>query len=175
MNNEVNPVTNPFRDAMAALSAPVTVITALDEKGPHGTTVSAFMSLSMAPPMALVSLDRSSNLLAVIRKTRRFGVNILASHQSALASGFARKGVEKFDGIGWTIDHSVPRLPETLAWVSCSVREIIDGGDHEILLGTVESADSSAGEPLMYFSRTYGTHAALEEADLYRALQPVGS
>jgi flavin reductase (DIM6/NTAB) family NADH-FMN oxidoreductase RutF len=30
--------------------------------------------------MVLVSLDRGSELLAVVRTTRRFGVNILASH-----------------------------------------------------------------------------------------------
>lgn len=155
---------------MASLSAPVTVITALDENGPHGTTVSAFMSLSMSPPMAVLSLDRNSNLLAVIQKTGCFGVNVLASQQSTIASGFARKGVDKFDGISWTTDNSVPRLPDTLAWVACTVHEIVDGGDHQILVGNVEGAEAGDGEPLMYFSRTYGTHVTLDTVDQYRGV-----
>ncbi len=51
--------TTAFRDVMAGVCTPVTVVTALDGDRPHGTTVSAFASLSMAPPMVLVALDRA--------------------------------------------------------------------------------------------------------------------
>jgi flavin reductase (DIM6/NTAB) family NADH-FMN oxidoreductase RutF len=49
-----------FRSVMGAVATPVAVATAMDQRGPHGTTVSAFTSLSLDPPMVLVALDRGS-------------------------------------------------------------------------------------------------------------------
>jgi flavin reductase (DIM6/NTAB) family NADH-FMN oxidoreductase RutF len=68
-----------FRELMAAVCAPVTVVTSADEAGPHGATVSAFASLSLRPPLT-VALDRRSALLASILGTRRLGVNVLAAY-----------------------------------------------------------------------------------------------
>lgn len=70
-----------LRDAMAAVASPVAVVTAMDGRRLHGTTVSAFASVSLTPPMVLVSLDNQSQLLAIIRRTGRFGLNVLGSHQ----------------------------------------------------------------------------------------------
>ena len=47
-----------FREVMAGVATPVSVVTAISDGRPHGTTVSAFASLSMDPPMVLVALDR---------------------------------------------------------------------------------------------------------------------
>ena len=153
-----------FRDVMAGVATPVSVVTAMVGGQPHGTTVSAFASLSMDPPMVLVALDRGSDLLALVRRTRRFGVNVLASTQSALALAFARKGGSaKFDGASWHVDGGVPRLPEALGWLVCEVAELVDGGDHVVVLGLVVAADTAGGLPLTYHGRVFGTHAALEE------------
>ena len=78
-----------FRDLMAAVCAPVTVVTAADEAGPHGATVSAFASLSLRPPLVTVALDRRSALLARILDTRRLGVNVLGSGDDEIALRFA--------------------------------------------------------------------------------------
>src|SRR5215475_4202167 len=99
-----------FREAMAQVCTPVTVVTALSPDGAHGTTVSAFTSLSMDPPMVLVSLDRKSDLLALVSRTRRFGVNVLGSDQSAHAAAFARKGIGKGAGFEWDLRPGVPRI-----------------------------------------------------------------
>ena len=69
-----------FRDLMAAVCAPVTVVTSADEAGPHGATVSAFASLSLRPPLVTVARDRRSALLASILGTGRLGVNVLAAY-----------------------------------------------------------------------------------------------
>ena len=87
-----------FRDAMATVCTPVAVVTAMDGHRPHGTTVSAFASLSMTPPSLLVSLDRGSELLGLVLGSGFFGMNVLGSSQSGLAGKFARKGADKFDG-----------------------------------------------------------------------------
>jgi len=153
-----------FRDVMAAVCTPVSVVTAMTGGRPHGTTVSAFASLSMDPPMVLVSLDRGSGLLAMVRDSGAFGLNVLSSGQSALAANFARKGEDKFTGIDWAPVAEVPRLPSTCGFVACEVAEVVEGGDHVVLLGRVRLAEPVGGRPLTYHARVFGTHAALEEA-----------
>lgn len=153
-----------FREVMAGVATPVSVITTVCRDGmPYGTTVSAFASLSMDPPMVLVSLDRGSELLAQLQLTRRFGVNVLGVPQADLALVFARKGGSgKFTGVTWEADHGLPRLPGTPGWLACDVATIVDGGDHVIALGTVVAAETGDGAPLTYHGRVFGTHAALE-------------
>ena len=154
-----------FRDVMAGVATPVSVVTAVSGDLPHGTTVSAFNSLSMTPPMVLVSLDLNSDLLAVVRESRRFGVNVLGSHQSTLALAFAGKGgASKFDGVRWELDHGLPRLPGAPGWLACEVTDLVAGGDHVIALGAVVAAETTDGRPLTYHARSFGTHAALEPA-----------
>ena len=94
-----------FREALAAVAAPVGVVTSFDGDRPHGTTVSAFCSLSLDPPLVLVSLDRDSDLLRMVRESRRYGINVLAHDQEDLATRFARKGVDKFDDVAWSPDY----------------------------------------------------------------------
>lgn len=157
-----------FREAMAGVATPVSVVTSMTGGLPYGTTVSAFASLSMDPPMILVALDRGSDLLAVISASRRFGVNVLGATQSAVALAFARKGgTAKFAGLGWSLDHGLPRLPGTPGWLACDVTDLVDGGDHVIALGQVVAAETLVGGPLTYHGRVFGTHTvldALEEA-----------
>jgi flavin reductase (DIM6/NTAB) family NADH-FMN oxidoreductase RutF len=98
-----------FRAVMAGVPTPVSVVTTLtDGRRPHGTTVSAFASLSMNPPMVLVSLDRGSDLLARLTIGTVFGVNVLGREQAALALDFARKGADKFTGVDWVDDAGAP-------------------------------------------------------------------
>lgn len=152
-----------FREVMAGVATPVSVVTSMAESAPHGTTVSAFASLSLDPPMVLVAIDRGSDLLALVRRTGRFGVNVLGATQSALALIFARKGPEKFRDIEWDLDHNLPRLPGAPGWLVCEVSSLVDGGDHVVALGAVVAADTAHGQPLTYHGRVFGTHAALDE------------
>jgi flavin reductase (DIM6/NTAB) family NADH-FMN oxidoreductase RutF len=151
-----------FKDVMAGVCTPVSVVTAMDGHRPHGTTVSAFASLSMTPPMVLVSLDRGSDLLGLVRRTGCFGVNVLHHGQSELALTFARKGQAKFNGVDWDDDAGLPRLAGAAGWLACTVTGLIDGGDHVIALGSIVSADRHDNPPLTYHARTFGTHATLQ-------------
>ena len=149
-----------FRDVMAGVATPVSVVTALTEGRPHGTTVSAFASLSMSPPMVLVALDRGSALLGRLTVGQPFGVNVLGHDQAPLAAAFARKGDDKFAGVPWTEDGGAPRLTGSPGWLACTVARLVDGGDHVVVLGDVRSADRAHGAPLTYHARTFGTHVA---------------
>ena len=153
-----------FRAVMGAVATPVSVVTALDGDRPHGTTVSAFVSLSLDPPMVCVSLDRASDLLKLIRRVRRFGVNVLSSGQSEIATAFARKGADKFAGVAWDLDTGLPRVRGCLGWLACDVERLVRGGDHTLALGNIVAAGHQNLPPLTYHQRRFGTHNPFEAA-----------
>jgi flavin reductase (DIM6/NTAB) family NADH-FMN oxidoreductase RutF len=167
-----------FRAVMASVAAPVAVVTVMDGERSHGSTVSAFMSLSLDPPMILLALDRASSLLAHIRGSGEFGVNVLAAGQAALARTFARKGDDKFSGVAWAREAGVPRLPGSAGWLACAVERLIPGGDHMVVLGRVIAAEHADIPPLTYHQRSFGTHqpeaapAAGQDAPNVRYLRP---
>lgn len=161
--SELDELQERFREVMAGVATPVAVVTALHDGVPHGTTVSAFASLSMEPPMVLIALDRRSHLLALIRDSGRYGLNVLGASQAELALTFARKGAAKFDGLVWEVDHGLPRLPGAPGWLACDVADLVEGGDHLVVLGTVRAASTSGGLPLTYHSRVFGTHSSLDD------------
>jgi flavin reductase (DIM6/NTAB) family NADH-FMN oxidoreductase RutF len=149
-----------FRGAMAAVCAPVTVVTTLVGDEPYGSTVSAFASLSLDPPMVSVALDGRSRLLDAIRRSGAFGVNVLHHDQPDLARRFATPGVERFADLAWERDGGVPRLDAAAAWIACTLAGAVPGGDHTLLLGAVTRAAHTDLPPLTYARRTFGTHAA---------------
>jgi flavin reductase (DIM6/NTAB) family NADH-FMN oxidoreductase RutF len=40
-------------------------------------------------------------------------------------------------------------------WVACEMRDLIDGGDHLIVTGTVREADSRDAQPLLFHRGAY--------------------
>jgi flavin reductase (DIM6/NTAB) family NADH-FMN oxidoreductase RutF len=146
-----------FRDALGALATPVTVVTAIGPNGPSGATANAVTSLSLDPPMMLACLDRGSRTLTSVRAAGRFGINGLAAGQQELAHRFARKEPEpeKWEGFEWEERLGCPRLPDSLIWVACELRDLIDGGDHLIVTGSVLEADSRDAQPLLFHRGDY--------------------
>lgn len=149
-----------FKEVLGAVAAPVAVVTALHDGRPHGTTVSAFCSLSLEPPMVLISLDAGSGLLARVRRSGRFAINVLAAGQEPLATGFARKGADKFAEVDWSDHDGLPRLPLSRGFIACRVERDVPAGDHVLLLGLVEHAERSEQEPLLYCERRFGRFGA---------------
>ena len=147
-----------FRDLMAAVCAPVTVITA-DDGRPSGTTVSAFAALSLRPPMITVALDRKSRLLGLVLATGRFGVNVLGHGQDDIAQLFAQRSVDRFAAVDWHYHRGLPRLSGAPGWLVCELAQAVEGGDHVLLLGAVREAEARTAPPLVYGHRAYGTHS----------------
>jgi 3-hydroxy-9,10-secoandrosta-1,3,5(10)-triene-9,17-dione monooxygenase reductase component len=152
------PVTpEQFRAALGAYATGVTVVTAIGENGPSGATANAVTSLSLDPPMMLACLDRGSRTLNSVRAQGRFGVNALAAGQEELARRFAGKGTEaeKWESVEWSESEALPRLPGGLMWVACELRDLIDGGDHLIVTGSVLAAEAREGQPLLFHRGAY--------------------
>ncbi len=94
-----------------------------------------------------------------MRDTGRFGVNVLAAGQEELARLFASKEPEdaKFAGVPHTVHEGLPVIEGGIAWVGCRLERLVDGGDHTIGIGAVESAESGEGSPLLWFRGVYRT------------------
>lgn len=144
-----------FRQVLGCVPTPVTVITTAVEDRAHGTTVSAFSSLSLDPPLVVISLDRGSELLSLVERSGRLGVNVLHEDQDTHAGRFARKGTEKFAEVSWDYHRGLPRLDGCTAWLACSVRDLVPGGDHVLVTALVEHAERTRSSPLIYCERAF--------------------
>jgi flavin reductase (DIM6/NTAB) family NADH-FMN oxidoreductase RutF len=147
-----------FRDVMAHFSTGVTVVTANGNSGPVGMTANAVCSLSLDPVLLLVCFANGARTLRVVRETKRFGVNVLAHGQQDLAHLFASKAPEptKFAGVQHTVQDGIPVIEGTIAWVGCTLQELIPGGDHTIGIGAVTAAETGHEDaPLTWYRGAY--------------------
>ena len=124
-----------------------------------GLTASSFVTLSFDPPMVMFALQQNADSYATILSSKAFGVSLLSRSQSHVASLFARKGREKYEGTPFTHGQvlHVSLVPDSLAQVECLTSQIFVSGDHAIVVGLVEAAQTIVGEPLLYFAGKYGS------------------
>lgn len=147
-----------FRDVMGSFPSGVVVLTAFgDDDRPRGLTVSAFCAVSLAPPLALVCVDMTSNTLPALSHSGGFTVNILAAGREQLARRMATKLTDKFDGIEWRRPKSPLGGPvlehDAAAYAVCTLRDTIEAGDHWVLIGLVTEGEYFPGVTPMVFSR----------------------
>src|SRR3954451_1841206 len=146
-----------FREVISHFASGVTVITALHDGRPYGTTASAVASLSLEPPMLLVCMNKQSETGRAVAQSKRFGVNILGANQVDLAERFAQKGGDKFAGVPIAPGQwGEPLFEEALATLECRVAEETAGGTHYVFLAEVESGAARGGTPLAYFKGEFG-------------------
>lgn len=150
-----------FRAVLGRFASGVTVVTTHSADGrDHGMTVSAFCSLSLAPPLVLVCIDREASMHGLLRLELPFAVNFLAAGQEALSRRFSGPDPNRFEGIGFSRgQHAVPLLDDVLAHLECCVEALHPGGDHTICVGRVITATVRPERPLLYYR---GGYAQLE-------------
>jgi 3-hydroxy-9,10-secoandrosta-1,3,5(10)-triene-9,17-dione monooxygenase reductase component len=147
-----------FRAVIGHFPTGVTIVTCQGPAGPAGLTTNAVTALSLDPLLLVVCFDRRSRTLSAVRHSGRFAVNVLRADQERLARTFASKRVaaEKFESVAHTPRGGVPVLDDVLAWVTCELRDLHDGGDHVIAVGSVTDMDADPdGEPLVFFRGRY--------------------
>ncbi|TDV56281.1 flavin reductase (DIM6/NTAB) family NADH-FMN oxidoreductase RutF [Actinophytocola oryzae] len=125
-----------LRDFMRSWATGVAVVTALLDGKPVGCTVNAFTSVSLDPPLVLVSLTETSQTLTAIRDNHTFGVNILAENQHHLATHFATTPpAHRFAAVPHELTTGIPTLTDALATLTCSVADTIRVADHVLVFG----------------------------------------
>lgn len=146
-----------FRKALGCFASGVTVVTSVTDGGrPVGVTVSAFNSVSLDPPLVLFCLDKGTSSVEAFR-AGHFAINILQEDQRQLSIQFASRMEDKWHGVSFeTNAHGVPLLNDCLARLECSVHEVVEAGDHLVVIGRVEELDyQTGGQPLLYFRGAY--------------------
>jgi flavin reductase (DIM6/NTAB) family NADH-FMN oxidoreductase RutF len=149
-----------LRRAMRHWVAGVTVVTTSFGGLRHGMTVSSFTSISLIPPMILVSLERGARTYGLILQAGYFGVSILRLEQQLISEIFAgRVGDEenRFEGLEtFNLVSPAPLIMGALAYFDCRVVNTFEAGTSTVFLAEVVAAASAeSGEPLVYTNRTY--------------------
>jgi flavin reductase ActVB len=147
-----------FREALANFASGVAVVTARGASGPAGFTATAFSSVSLSPPLVLVCVATSASVYGDLTAAPFFGVSVLAEPQRWVAEQFARRGVDRFQGVPLRVDGVVaPLIEGAIAQLECRPAARHRAGDHAILIGEVVGAKVAAGRPLLHFSHHFGS------------------
>jgi flavin reductase (DIM6/NTAB) family NADH-FMN oxidoreductase RutF len=128
-----------YDQAIGALAATSLVTTTCDDSRPAATAVTTVMSISSEPPIIGAALSWHSSVLANIRTTRLFCVNVLRPHAHGIVRTPGGDNPGEFDDVPWQCTGSgVPWLP-TLSFnaLECRLISEVPVGDHALLLGEV--------------------------------------
>lgn len=146
-----------LRRTLGMFATGVTIITTRVGGQVHGMTANAFMSVSLEPPLVLISVDRRTKMCGLLHEGSTYGVSVLCESQSALSDRFAGRVADgdadsepRFDLI-----HDTPLVGGALAGFVSKVVRSYWGGDHSLFLGRVEYARTGEGAPLLFHGGRY--------------------
>jgi flavin reductase (DIM6/NTAB) family NADH-FMN oxidoreductase RutF len=148
-----------LKQVMGHFCTGVTIITAIDGNDPVGFVVQSFQSLSLEPALVLFSAQKTSSTWPRIQAAEEFCVNILAEDQEAICRSFAASGADKYRGVGWRPGPATgaPVLNGVLGWVEARIEQVIDGGDHVIVVARLLDLDlEKEGRPLLFYRGGFG-------------------
>ena len=144
------------RQVMGRFATGVTVVTTRAGDEMCGMTANAVMSLSLDPPLIVVSVEKTAHMHGALLESRCFAVNVLKQEQESLSRRFARKGPKDFSDLSCTVEETgSPILDDALAFADCKVVEVLPGGDHDMFVGELLAADSRGGQPLIFYGGSY--------------------
>lgn len=143
-----------FRRTLGRFATGVTVVTSRLENEIYGITVNAFASVSLEPPLVLVSIDRQAKAHQALAASGRYGVSILSREQRSQSDHFAGRlepGLEP----AFAYVRGLPLLEGALAHLVCRVQQQVEAGDHSLFIGEVEYLAQRPGAPLLYYAGNY--------------------
>lgn len=155
-----------FRRALGAFVTGVTVVTTIQSDGsPRGFTANSFASVSLDPPLILVCIAKTASSHAVFSQTDHFAVSVLAEEQKSVSGVFASKSPDKFAQVAWRARATgAPVIDGAAATFDCRTHEVVDAGDHIILLGRVVDFVHTNSSPLGYCRGAYVNFSLSQEA-----------
>ena len=144
-----------FRRTLGMFATGVTVLTARVGEQVHGMTANAFMSVSLHPPLVLISIDRRARMGALLHEGTRFGVRVLEARQTGLSDRFEGRVADDPPEATFELVHETPLVEGALAHLVARVVRSYWGGDHSLFLGQVEYARTGEGTPLLFHGGRY--------------------
>ncbi|MCU1328847.1 MAG: flavin reductase domain protein FMN-binding [Bryobacterales bacterium] len=146
-----------FRRVCSRFATGVTVVTTRSADGnPHGLTVNSFTSVSLDPPLVLVSIDARNQVLERFAEGASLAINVLAEDQQEISTRFAATVDDRFGGVRWAPGLlGEPVLDGCIACFECLVDKAVEAGDHIIVIAVVKNMRLADGEPLVFFDSAY--------------------
>lgn len=150
-----------FRRTMGSFASGVTIVTSHYQGTFSALTLSAFVSLSCEPPLALICIDKRTAIGSFIERAGIFAVNVLSSDQERLARCFSSRSRERYECFCHANYYSevtgAPILKGAVAYADCRVVTTYDGGDHTIYIGHIVALGANDADPLLYYRGQYRT------------------
>ncbi len=143
-----------FRNALGRFASGITVVTTVIDGETYGMTANAFVSVSLEPPLVLVSVANKAHMHGYLQQSGRYGVSVLTSTQEEYSQHFAGFGPEAFKPDFVEVD-GIPLLAESLAHMIVTVTDARPAGDHTLYIGQVEYVQWWDSKPLLYFQGRY--------------------
>lgn len=143
-----------FRNALGRFATGVTVVTTEMDGEIHGMTANAFISVSLDPPLVLVSVNQRATMHRFLSETKRYGVSVLSEEQAALSDHFAGRPVEGVH-LDFVVKHGVPLIEGAIARLVARVVDMHPAGDHTLFIAHVEHLEWTDGKPLLFFGGKY--------------------
>ncbi|MEM3711889.1 MAG: flavin reductase family protein [Thermoprotei archaeon] len=152
---------NVYRSIMRRFASGVAVVTTAGNGWIHGSTAQAFLSVSLNPPLVLVSLSLTGRTYTRIRESGSFAVNILSEEQRWVAERFADPKLnseERFRGVRFARGVTgSPVIEGVCGYVEAALHNVFEVVDHALVLGRVVGGGESPTQvgPLVYYDRGY--------------------
>jgi 3-hydroxy-9,10-secoandrosta-1,3,5(10)-triene-9,17-dione monooxygenase reductase component len=152
------PDARSLRDALGRFATGVAFVTAAPDGEPAGLIVNSLTSVSLEPPLVSFCPSRSSLTWSRMRRSRRFGVNVLGWQHERFARRATAAGADRFSGLDWALARGgVPLLTDALATIECEIVAEHPAGDHWIVVGRVDNLRiPPVNEPLIFFAGAFG-------------------
>jgi flavin reductase (DIM6/NTAB) family NADH-FMN oxidoreductase RutF len=144
-----------LRRTLGMFATGVTVITTRKGEQVHGMTANAFMSVSLEPPLVLISVDRRTRMNTLLYEGGHYGVSVLCDTQSALSDRFAGREADGLPEPRFSLVQQTPLVDGALAHFVARVARSYWGGDHSLFLGRVVYARHREGAPLLFHGGRY--------------------
>ena len=146
---------NLFKEICGNYATGVTVITSFNNNINYGFTANSFTSVSISPFLILFCLNKKANSNKALNIGNHFVVNILSSSQSNICNQFANNNLspsERFSEVKTTsTKNDIKIISDSVGWLECKVKNIVDGGDHYVYIGEAEMGNLSENQnPLIY-------------------------
>lgn len=152
-----------YRKALSCFATGVTVVTARWQGSDWGMTCNSFSSVSLEPRLVLWSIRKAANSLEAFTRSGGFAVSVLSQPQQTLARQFATGDMaSRFAGVPvQRMDSERLRLSEAVAWFDCSLHQLVDAGDHHIVIGQVNEFGWRDAAALGFWRSQFGRFEAL--------------
>lgn len=126
----------------------------------HGLTVSSLLSVSLEPPIMLISVRQSTRTHKLIKQSSIFGISVLSENQKDISDRFASFKTEQYDrfvGIDvYTLSTGAPLITSSLVGLDCRVVRSVEIETHTLFFGEVEALKiGDKQKPLVYYDQDY--------------------